>query len=51
VASLWPIAAAMKRRERSGSGDIGGIVVHQAQGAKTLTVILSPAPYAGKRMR
>jgi L-lactate dehydrogenase complex protein LldG len=33
----------------SGSGDIGGIVVHPAQGAKTLTVILSPAPNAGKR--
>jgi L-lactate dehydrogenase complex protein LldG len=28
----------------SGSGDIGGIVVHPAQAAKTLTVILSPAP-------
>jgi L-lactate dehydrogenase complex protein LldG len=33
----------------SGSGDIGGIVVHPAQGAKTLTVILSPAPDAGQR--
>jgi len=33
----------------SGSGDIGGIVVHPAQGAKTLTVLLSPAPNAGKR--
>jgi L-lactate dehydrogenase complex protein LldG len=31
----------------SGSGDIGGIVVHPAQAAKTLTVILSPAPDAG----
>jgi L-lactate dehydrogenase complex protein LldG len=30
----------------SGSGDIGGIVVHPAQAAKTLTVILSPAPNA-----
>ena len=30
----------------SGSGDIGGIVVHPAQGAKTLTILLSPA---GKR--
>src|SRR6202167_3188031 len=28
----------------SGSGDIGGIVVHPAQAAKTLTVLLSPAP-------
>lgn len=27
----------------SGSGDIGGVVVHPAQGVKTLTVILSPA--------
>jgi L-lactate dehydrogenase complex protein LldG len=27
----------------SGSGDIGGVVVHPAQGAKTLTVILAPA--------
>jgi L-lactate dehydrogenase complex protein LldG len=33
----------------SGSGDIGGIVVHPAQGAKTLTILLSPAPNAGKR--
>jgi hypothetical protein len=33
----------------SGSGDIGGVVVHPAQGAKTLTVILSPATNAGKR--
>jgi Cysteine-rich domain len=33
----------------SGSGDIGGIVVHPAQAAKTLTVLLSPAPNAGKR--
>ena len=31
----------------SGSGDIGGIVVHPAQAAKTLTVILSPAPDGG----
>jgi L-lactate dehydrogenase complex protein LldG len=28
----------------SGSGDISGIVVHPAQAAKTLTVILSPVP-------
>ena len=33
----------------SGSGDIGGVVVHPAQAAKTLTVLLSPAPNAGKR--
>jgi L-lactate dehydrogenase complex protein LldG len=33
----------------SGSGDIGGVVVHPAQGAKTLTVILSPAPNSDKR--
>jgi L-lactate dehydrogenase complex protein LldG len=33
----------------SGSGDIGGVVVHPAQGAKTLTVILSPAQHAGQR--
>jgi L-lactate dehydrogenase complex protein LldG len=33
----------------SGSGDIGGVVVHPAQAAKTLTVLLSPAPHAGKR--
>ena len=33
----------------SGSGDIGGIVVHPAQAAKTLTVLLSPTPNAGKR--
>jgi L-lactate dehydrogenase complex protein LldG len=33
----------------SGSGDIGAIVVHPAQGVKSLTVILSPAPNAGKR--
>ena len=33
----------------SGSGDISGIVVHPAQGVKTLTVLLSPAPHAGKR--
>lgn len=32
----------------SGSGDIGAIVVHPAQGVRTLTVILSPAPNAGK---
>jgi L-lactate dehydrogenase complex protein LldG len=31
----------------SGSGDIGGIVVHPAQAAKTLTVCLSPALNAG----
>src|ERR1700733_1117878 len=33
----------------SGSGDIGGIVVHPAQGVRTLTVLLSSAPNAGKR--
>jgi L-lactate dehydrogenase complex protein LldG len=33
----------------SGSGDIGGIVVHPAQAAKTLTVLFSPAPDAGQR--
>jgi len=33
----------------SGSGDISGVVVHPAQGAKTLTVILSPAPDNAKR--
>jgi L-lactate dehydrogenase complex protein LldG len=33
----------------SGSGDISGITVHPAQGVKTLTVLLSPAPNAGKR--
>jgi L-lactate dehydrogenase complex protein LldG len=33
----------------SGSGDISGIVVHPAQGVKTLTVILSSAPGAGQR--
>src|SRR6202046_2049185 len=33
----------------SGSGDIGGIVVHPAQGAKTLTILLSPALNAGER--
>jgi len=33
----------------SGSGDISGIVVHPAQGVKTLTVILSPDRNAGKR--
>jgi L-lactate dehydrogenase complex protein LldG len=32
----------------SGSGDIGGIVVHPAQAAKTLTVLLSPAPDASQ---
>jgi L-lactate dehydrogenase complex protein LldG len=33
----------------SGSGDIGAIVVHPAQGVRTLTVILSPARNASKR--
>lgn len=33
----------------SGSGDIGGIVVHPAQGAKTLTILLSPTPNASER--
>jgi L-lactate dehydrogenase complex protein LldG len=33
----------------SGSGDISGITVHPAQGVKTLTVLLSPAPNVGKR--
>jgi L-lactate dehydrogenase complex protein LldG len=33
----------------SGSGDISGVTVHPAQGVKTLTVILSPAPDADKR--
>jgi L-lactate dehydrogenase complex protein LldG len=33
----------------SGSGDISGVTVHPAQGVKTLTVLLSPAPNAGKR--
>ena len=28
----------------SGSGDIAGIIVHPAQGVKTLTVVLSPPP-------
>jgi L-lactate dehydrogenase complex protein LldG len=32
----------------SGSADISGITVHPAQGVKTLTVLLSPAPNAGK---
>ena len=32
----------------SGSGDIGGIVVHPAQAAKTLTVLLSPSPDASQ---
>jgi L-lactate dehydrogenase complex protein LldG len=30
-----------------GSGDIGGVVVHPAQGVKSLTVLLAPAPEAG----
>jgi L-lactate dehydrogenase complex protein LldG len=33
----------------SGSGDIGWVVVHPAQAAKTLTVLLSPSPDAGQR--
>jgi L-lactate dehydrogenase complex protein LldG len=33
----------------SGSGDISGTVVHPAQGVKTLTILLSPAPDAGQR--
>jgi|ERR1700685_1340610 len=33
----------------SGSGDISGIIVHPAQGVKTLTVLISPAPNAGKQ--
>jgi L-lactate dehydrogenase complex protein LldG len=33
----------------SGSGDIGAVVVHPAQGAKTLTILLSPVPMTGKR--
>jgi L-lactate dehydrogenase complex protein LldG len=33
----------------SGSGDIGGMVVHPAQAAKTLTVLLAPAPEARRR--
>jgi|ERR1700733_7949059 L-lactate dehydrogenase complex protein LldG len=33
----------------SGSGDISGVVVHPAQGVKTLTVLLSPAPDVGRR--
>jgi L-lactate dehydrogenase complex protein LldG len=32
----------------SGSGDIGGVTVHPAQGVKTLTVILSPSPIPAK---
>jgi L-lactate dehydrogenase complex protein LldG len=32
----------------SGSGDIGGVTVHPAQGVKTLTVILSPSPDSDK---
>jgi L-lactate dehydrogenase complex protein LldG len=35
----------------SGSGDINGVVVHPAQGVKTLTVLLSPTPKAGTRAR
>jgi L-lactate dehydrogenase complex protein LldG len=34
----------------SGSGDISGIVVHPAQGVKTLTVVLSSAADAGQRI-
>jgi L-lactate dehydrogenase complex protein LldG len=33
----------------SGSGDISGITVHPAQGVKTLTILFSPVPDAGKR--
>src|ERR1700683_5108341 len=33
----------------SGSGDIGAIVVHPAQGVKSLTVLLKPPPNVGKR--
>ena len=33
----------------SGSGDMGGVVVHPAQAAKTLTVLFSSAPDAGQR--
>jgi L-lactate dehydrogenase complex protein LldE len=40
---------ASARTGPSGSGDIGGVVVYPAQAAKTLTVLLSPAPNAGKR--
>jgi L-lactate dehydrogenase complex protein LldG len=32
------------KQRPSGSGDIGAIVVHPAQGVKSLTVLLSPAP-------
>ena len=32
----------------SGSGDISGVVVHPAQGVKTLTVLLLPAPDVGQ---
>jgi hypothetical protein len=32
----------------SATGDIGGVVVHPAQAAKTLTVLLSPAPKTGQ---
>jgi|GEM_PF-167901 L-lactate dehydrogenase complex protein LldG len=35
----------------SGSGDISGVVVHPAQGVKTLTVILSPARDGGSLER
>jgi L-lactate dehydrogenase complex protein LldG len=35
----------------SGSADISGITVHPAQGVKTLTVILSPAPNEGNDVR
>src|ERR1700722_7548763 len=33
----------------SGPGDISGTTVHPAQGVKTLTVVLSPAPSASNR--
>jgi len=32
----------------SGSGDIGGVTVHPAQGVKSLTVILSPMPISSR---
>lgn len=32
----------------SGSGDIGGVTVHPAQGVKTLTVILPPPPISSR---
>jgi L-lactate dehydrogenase complex protein LldG len=35
----------------SGSGDISGIVVHPAQGVKTLTILFSPAPGDSNRAR